>query len=96
MRLEARNKRVKRSKRRAARKKTMTTTSTGRSVVCLNFPEQLLREDQLSGKRRVQVTEFKGNTMVGIREFYEKDGKMLPGKKVRYIVLERPAALTTD
>ena len=38
---------------------------------------------ELSGKRRVGVSEFKGNTMVNIREYYEKDGGMLPGKKVR-------------
>lgn len=37
---------------------------------------------QISGKRRVQISNFKGTTMVGIREFYEKDGKALPGKKV--------------
>jgi hypothetical protein len=37
---------------------------------------------QISGKRRLQISEFKGNTMVSIREFYEKDGQMLPGKKV--------------
>ena len=37
---------------------------------------------QLTGKRRVQVSQFKGNTMIGIRELYEKDGKALPGKKV--------------
>ena len=37
---------------------------------------------QISRTRRVQVSQFKGSTMVGIREFYEKDGKMLPGKKV--------------
>ncbi|KAF2173649.1 hypothetical protein M409DRAFT_15927 [Zasmidium cellare ATCC 36951] len=36
---------------------------------------------EISGKRRLQVSEFKGNTMIGIREFYEKDGEMLPGKK---------------
>lgn len=40
---------------------------------------------ELSGKRRFQVTSFKGKTMVGIREFYEKDGDMLPGKKVRLL-----------
>ena len=31
--------------------------------------------------RRVQISEFKNNTMINIREFYEKDGQMLPGKK---------------
>lgn len=42
----------------------------------------LLSRFQISRTRRVQISSFKGNTMVGIREFYEKDGKMLPGKKV--------------
>lgn len=37
---------------------------------------------EISGKRRLQLSEFKGNTMVGVREYYEKDGKALPGKKV--------------
>lgn len=37
---------------------------------------------EISGKRRLQLSEFKGNTMVGVREYYEKDGQALPGKKV--------------
>ena len=36
-----------------------------------------------SGTRKITITEFKGKTMVGIREYYEKDGAKLPGKKVR-------------
>ncbi|EGD74406.1 hypothetical protein PTSG_06417 [Salpingoeca rosetta] len=36
----------------------------------------------LDAKRRVSVTVFKGNVLVGLREWYEKDGKTLPGKGV--------------
>ena len=28
------------------------------------------------------ISEFKGKYMVNIREYYEKDGEVLPGKKV--------------
>lgn len=41
---------------------------------------------EISGKRRLQLSEFKGTTMVGVREFYEKDGEALPGKKVSSLV----------
>ena len=33
------------------------------------------------------ISEFKGKTMINIREYYEKDGESLPGKKVCVMVL---------
>jgi len=36
---------------------------------------------RLSTKRRVTLSEFKGRTLVSIREFYLKDGKELPTSK---------------
>lgn len=41
----------------------------------------MLIQMQLTGKRRVQISEFKNNTMVSIREFYEKDGKTVSALK---------------
>jgi Transcriptional Coactivator p15 (PC4) len=38
---------------------------------------------EISKLRRVTVSEFKGKRMISIREYYEKDRKELPGKKVR-------------
>lgn len=40
---------------------------------------------EISKMRRVTVSEFRGKTMVSVREYYEKDGKELPGKKVRFL-----------
>jgi hypothetical protein len=37
---------------------------------------------EISQLRRVTVSSFKGRTMVNVREYYEKGGLELPGKKV--------------
>lgn len=40
---------------------------------------------EISKMRRVTVSIFRGKTMVNIREYYEKDGQELPGKKVSFL-----------
>lgn len=35
----------------------------------------------MQGKKLVKVREFKGKVYIDIREFYEKNGELLPGKK---------------
>jgi Transcriptional Coactivator p15 (PC4) len=37
---------------------------------------------EISKARRVTISEFKGKSIVNIREYYQQDGKWLPGKKV--------------
>ncbi|KAL2824685.1 transcriptional Coactivator p15-domain-containing protein [Aspergillus cavernicola] len=36
---------------------------------------------EISKMRRVTVSSFRGKTMISVREYYEKDGEELPGKK---------------
>ena len=40
---------------------------------------------EISKMRRVTVSDYNGKSMVSIREYYEKDGRMLPGKKVSIV-----------
>jgi hypothetical protein len=36
---------------------------------------------ELGGAKRATILEFKGKRFIDIREYYEKNGEMLPGKK---------------
>ena len=45
-------------------------------------PRHTEHDYQISNTRRIQLANFKGNYQIAIREYYEKDGQMLPGKKV--------------
>lgn len=40
---------------------------------------------EISKMRRVTVSSFREKMMVSVREYYEKDGQELPGKKVRHV-----------
>jgi len=44
---------------------------------------------QLSRMRYATVSEFRGKVLVSIREYYEKDGEIRPGKKGISLTLEQ-------
>lgn len=43
----------------------------------------------LSATKKVRVIKFKGRLLVDIREFYEKDGEELPGRKGIALTVEQ-------
>lgn len=45
---------------------------------------------EISKMRRVTISSFRGKTMVNVREYYEKDGQELPGKKVSSALMLSP------
>ncbi|EED21770.1 RNA polymerase II transcriptional coactivator, putative [Talaromyces stipitatus ATCC 10500] len=49
----------------------------------------------ISSHRRVTISEFRGKSMVNIREYYEKDGQELPGKKGISLPIEQFSALVS-
>ncbi|XP_023539029.1 uncharacterized protein LOC111799782 [Cucurbita pepo subsp. pepo] len=51
---------------------------------------------QLSNNRNVTVHEFKGNALVSIRQYYEKDGKQLPGIKGISLTTEQWSAFRSN
>ncbi|KAL2859946.1 transcriptional coactivator p15/PC4 family protein [Aspergillus lucknowensis] len=50
---------------------------------------------EISKMRRVTVSSFRGKTMVNIREYYEKDGEELPGKKGISLPIDQYSTLMT-
>ncbi|OAA71550.1 RNA polymerase II transcriptional coactivator [Cordyceps fumosorosea ARSEF 2679] len=48
---------------------------------------------ELSNKRRVGVSQYQNRVMINIREYYDKDGKALPGKKGISLLLDQYLAL---
>ncbi|KAJ9228553.1 hypothetical protein DTO166G5_8471 [Paecilomyces variotii] len=50
---------------------------------------------EISRLRRVTISTFRGKTMVNIREYYEKDGQELPGKKGISLPIEQFSAFVS-
>lgn len=50
---------------------------------------------EISKARRVTLSDFRGKKMIGIREYYEKDGQMLPGKKGISMTVEQYGVFVT-
>lgn len=46
-----------------------------------NAKESLPTSWVLEKQRQVRINEFRGRKLIDIREFYEKNGETLPGKK---------------
>lgn len=61
-----------------SKKAKVGTEETGTSQVDTNGDKYW----EISKMRRVTVSSFRGKPMVSVREYYEKDGQELPGKKV--------------
>lgn len=50
---------------------------------------------EISKARRVTLSDYRGKKMVSIREYYEKEGEMLPGKKGITMTLEQYGVLVS-
>ncbi|KAJ5400420.1 hypothetical protein N7465_010909 [Penicillium sp. CMV-2018d] len=48
---------------------------------------------EISKMRRVTISSFRGKTQVNVREYYEKDGQELPGKKGISMPVDQFAAI---
>ncbi|KAJ5122858.1 RNA polymerase II transcriptional coactivator KELP [Penicillium atrosanguineum] len=48
---------------------------------------------EISKMRRVTISSFRGKNMVNVREYYEKDGQELPGKKGISMPMDQFSAL---
>ncbi|XP_060066533.1 activated RNA polymerase II transcriptional coactivator p15-like [Ylistrum balloti] len=76
----------KKRKETEVKEKSESSQSADKKVTKGANGEQMF---QLSKMRFVSVSEFRGKVLVGIREYYEADGDLRPGKKGISLSLEQ-------
>ncbi|KAL4916883.1 transcriptional Coactivator p15-domain-containing protein [Aspergillus aurantiobrunneus] len=84
-------------------KKSKTTVSHSSSTGFRNLQGSASRKEDSNGNsyweiskmRRITISSFRGKPMVNIREYYEKDGEELPGKKGISLPIDQFSALLT-
>jgi len=76
-------------------KKSKSSTASAPAATAMAGKSKEASSWELGNKRKVTVEAFKGRVYVGIREFYEKDGELLPGKKGINLTPEQFESLLT-
>lgn len=84
---------------RASKRSKKTTSETASSHFSKASATTQAKRDgdnnlywEISKARRVVISDFKGKKMISVREYYEKDGQWLPGKKGISMTLEQYSA----
>ena len=84
MKMKPNHKRNQKPLQQLPRKKRREQKASGAYVITFRF-HQFFTHARLQldkgGKRKVTVSQWKNQTRIDIREFYEKDGEVLPGRK---------------
>ena len=78
-------------RQRATKRSKPTTSSTWTSSTSVTTPLQPPQRDsdgnpfwEISKTRRVTISEFRSKAMVSVREYFEQNGEIKPGKKVNF------------
>ncbi|KAL5332845.1 transcriptional Coactivator p15-domain-containing protein [Aspergillus crustosus] len=85
------------------KKSKTNATLNSKAFGSRNFHETATRNEdgngdsfwEISKNRRLTISAFRGKVMVNLREYYEKDGEQLPGKKGITLPIDQFSTLMT-